>query len=195
MSEISKLNLTGTDLDIKDSIARQKLTVVDPSEGEGLITFGVDANGNYGYKKVGADTVTPFKSGGGGDYTFTLNSRTKTITSYVTSSIDFYRTKNSINGETLFSHNFNVVKDNYMLFFFFASNPDILKIRVHYNDGYYESESIGSINIGDIKECIHKIKFTEDKECTGIGIINTSGNYNLYNFTGFIFPLYYIMLT
>ena len=29
----------------------------------GGITFGVDADGNYGYKKAGADTVTPFKSG------------------------------------------------------------------------------------------------------------------------------------
>ena len=26
----------------------------------GGLTFGVDADGNYGYKKVGADTVTPF---------------------------------------------------------------------------------------------------------------------------------------
>ena len=26
--------------------------------------FGMDANGNYGYYKVGADTLTPFKSGG-----------------------------------------------------------------------------------------------------------------------------------
>lgn len=26
--------------------------------------FGIDADGNYGYKKAGADTVTPFKSGG-----------------------------------------------------------------------------------------------------------------------------------
>lgn len=30
----------------------------------GGITFGVDADGNYGYKKAGADTVIPFKSGG-----------------------------------------------------------------------------------------------------------------------------------
>ena len=30
----------------------------------GGITFGVDADGNYGYKKAGADTVTPFKKGG-----------------------------------------------------------------------------------------------------------------------------------
>lgn len=29
--------------------------------------FGIDADGNYGYYKDGADTVTPFKSGGGGD--------------------------------------------------------------------------------------------------------------------------------
>lgn len=26
--------------------------------------LGIDENGNYGYYKVGADTVTPFKSGG-----------------------------------------------------------------------------------------------------------------------------------
>lgn len=30
----------------------------------GRISFGVDANGNFGYKKDGADTVYPFKSGG-----------------------------------------------------------------------------------------------------------------------------------
>ena len=30
----------------------------------GGITFGVDDNGNYGYKKAGADTVTPFKTEG-----------------------------------------------------------------------------------------------------------------------------------
>ena len=30
----------------------------------GGMTFGVDSNGNYGYKKAGADTVTPFRSSG-----------------------------------------------------------------------------------------------------------------------------------
>lgn len=29
----------------------------------GGLRFGIDADGNYGYKKVGADTVTPFSSG------------------------------------------------------------------------------------------------------------------------------------
>ena len=29
----------------------------------GGLTFGVDSDGNPGYKKAGADTVTPFKSG------------------------------------------------------------------------------------------------------------------------------------
>ena len=29
----------------------------------GGITFGVDADGNYGYIKAGADTVTPFRNG------------------------------------------------------------------------------------------------------------------------------------
>ena len=29
----------------------------------GGIKFGVDSDGNYGYIKAGADTVTPFKSG------------------------------------------------------------------------------------------------------------------------------------
>ena len=41
MSDISKLNLgTGGDLDLKDSTAREKLTVVDPTNGSGLIQFG-----------------------------------------------------------------------------------------------------------------------------------------------------------
>ena len=34
--------------------------------------FGIDENGNYGYYKVGADTVTPFKSGGGSDFDFLI---------------------------------------------------------------------------------------------------------------------------
>ena len=29
----------------------------------GGLTFGIDVDGNYGYKKVGADTVIPFSSG------------------------------------------------------------------------------------------------------------------------------------
>ena len=68
MSDVSKLNFgdSGGDRNVKDAVAREKLTVVDPSAGSGLIQFGVDANGNYGYKKVGADTVIPFSSGGGG---------------------------------------------------------------------------------------------------------------------------------
>ena len=70
MSDVSKLNFgdNGGDRNVKDAVAREKLTVVDPTAGEGLITFGVDANGNYGYKKVGADTVTPFKTGGDSEH-------------------------------------------------------------------------------------------------------------------------------
>lgn len=30
-----------------------------------VIRFGIDENGNFGYYKAGADTVTPFSSGGG----------------------------------------------------------------------------------------------------------------------------------
>ena len=37
-------------------------TITDDSITE--IKFGMDANGNYGYYKAGADTLTPFKSGG-----------------------------------------------------------------------------------------------------------------------------------
>lgn len=35
-----------------------------------LIRFGIDSNGNYGYYKRGADTVTPFKSGESGNITY-----------------------------------------------------------------------------------------------------------------------------
>ena len=42
------------------------MTVTDNEGNSGNIRFAVDENGNYGYKKVGADTVTPFKSGGSG---------------------------------------------------------------------------------------------------------------------------------
>ena len=46
------------------------LVVSDPNEGNGLISFGVDSSGNYGYKKVGADTVIPFKTSDGYSYAF-----------------------------------------------------------------------------------------------------------------------------
>lgn len=35
--------------------------------------LGIDEDGNYGYYKDGADTVTPFKTGGGGDTPFAWN--------------------------------------------------------------------------------------------------------------------------
>lgn len=38
----------------------------------GGLTFGVDKNGNYGYKKVGADTVIPFKNAIAEDVNYVL---------------------------------------------------------------------------------------------------------------------------
>lgn len=55
---------------LKDAAAREAIanlnTVKLASEGgaSGSIRFGVDGEGNYGYYKAGADTVTPFSSGG-----------------------------------------------------------------------------------------------------------------------------------
>lgn len=39
-------------------------TAVNKDLADGKIKFGIDADGNYGYIKDGADTVTPFKPGG-----------------------------------------------------------------------------------------------------------------------------------
>lgn len=38
-------------------------SVYELNSSFGGMTFGVDSNGNYGYIKAGADTVTPFNSG------------------------------------------------------------------------------------------------------------------------------------
>ena len=63
----------------------------------GLIRFGIDADGNYGYYKDGADSVTPLKTGGGGSYpamsTFTpcnltSSSNSVTVTYNTDDSID-----------------------------------------------------------------------------------------------------------
>lgn len=172
-----------------------KLTVVDPDEGSGLITFGVDADGNYGYKKVGADTVTPFKSGGGGDYDFILNFSQLVIRSW--SSYNNYLKATDIlqNTELLFPANISAKKDNYILFFF-ASNTTAPNIRLHYADGYYVAEKIGYISLGGVLFAVQKIKFTEDKECTNIGIINTSNSFKLYSeLDGNMFYVNYILLT
>lgn len=55
---------------VKDAAAREAINNLDTvklaSSGgaSGSIRFGVDGEGNYGYYKAGADTVTPFKEGG-----------------------------------------------------------------------------------------------------------------------------------
>ena len=42
--------------------------------------FGIDSNGNYGYYKAGADTVTPFKTGGGIEFVAHVESASKSGT-------------------------------------------------------------------------------------------------------------------
>ena len=53
----SDLNTTTT------GYAADMTTVAKLNSSLGGIKFGVDSDGNYGYIKAGADTVTPFKSG------------------------------------------------------------------------------------------------------------------------------------
>ena len=72
----------------------------------GGIRFGVDEEGNYGYKKVGADTVTPFKSGDSNVYFLgkgtTFNIKTLfpeiyqqlTIDNFICQLVDSYNTYN-----------------------------------------------------------------------------------------------------
>ena len=50
----------------------------------GGLKFGIDANGNYGYIKDGADTVTPFKVGKKSDkLAYSFGSTTASVTIYV----------------------------------------------------------------------------------------------------------------
>lgn len=51
------LKFTGGGNSVEVKLANQGSSV-------NAIRFGIDADGNYGYYKVGADTVTPFKTGG-----------------------------------------------------------------------------------------------------------------------------------
>lgn len=45
-----------------DRLVNVELRVSDIQESLGGLRFGVDSEGNYGYYKDGADTITPFKS-------------------------------------------------------------------------------------------------------------------------------------
>lgn len=59
------LAVGGVDADSSFSTTSQNAVqnkVITAALANGNISFGIDANGNYGYKKAGADTVTPFKS-------------------------------------------------------------------------------------------------------------------------------------
>jgi TolA-binding protein len=62
-SQIDELNKT-----IETTVSTQINDLkedIDSSLADGKIKFGVDENGNYGYIKDGADSVTPFKKGEG----------------------------------------------------------------------------------------------------------------------------------
>lgn len=69
MADVKQLNANNNSYNIKDETARNAIANLDTvnlaSAGgdDGTIKFGIDGNGNYGYYKAGADTVTPFKSG------------------------------------------------------------------------------------------------------------------------------------
>lgn len=57
----------------------------------GGIRFGVDENGNYGYIKAGADTVTPFRTAPTGDYsTYTYVSGTAGSHSTISLNVEWY---------------------------------------------------------------------------------------------------------
>ena len=51
-----------TDANLKNKVPEAK-AVKEVNNRFGGLKFGVDSDGNYGYIKAGADTVTPFKSG------------------------------------------------------------------------------------------------------------------------------------
>lgn len=53
----------------------KKTDITAKTDGTSLseIKFGVDDDGNYGYYKAGADSVTPFKTGDGGEGIFPVN--------------------------------------------------------------------------------------------------------------------------
>lgn len=67
-SEVGSVPLICTEeeweeLDPKPVEGTEVIITDDEIDGDNLpFKFGIDANGNYGYYKVGADTVTPFKS-------------------------------------------------------------------------------------------------------------------------------------
>lgn len=143
MADISKLNLTGSDYDIKDSVARDKLTVVDPNEGEGFITFGVDTNGNYGYKKVGADTVIPFKTG-------TTSINYKSFIQYeTTESLTLGVSRSTITPNNFLDFDFsntNVSNYNKLIFVFVSSSSNTsYPVILYENDNTYESNHTFSI--------------------------------------------------
>jgi hypothetical protein len=87
MADITQIDFgDGVTRNIRDDTARTDLAAKEnlklASSGttaSGEIRFGVDGQGNYGYIKAGADTVTPFRTGGGN-----LQEKTTTVTPAIT---------------------------------------------------------------------------------------------------------------
>ncbi len=183
MADISKLNLTGSDLDIKDSVARGKLTVVDPSAGEGLITFGVDANGNYGYKKVGADTVTPFKTGGAVDPT--INNFSTGLSSS-SASINTYRRLVNSQAYIEISPSINVISATYVIFIFLSNDTNM---NMTINLSIVPSDSLHLLYANNIYMHICKFNVSNIDTITNIRCINNAtGNRYFYAYN----PSFYL---
>ena len=63
-NEFIQLDVSGRTVNNKFNLTINNLGTQTNGTLELPFSFGVDANGNYGYKKKGADTVIPFKSAG-----------------------------------------------------------------------------------------------------------------------------------
>lgn len=75
------------------------------------IRFGIDADGNYGYYKAGADTVTPFKTKDSGTKTATLVRETiGTLTSASSKTYDIKSLFPNVDLENVTSSNFAIVQ-------------------------------------------------------------------------------------
>lgn len=192
MADVSVINFgDNIDRDVKDAVIREKMTVVDPSAGAGLITFGVDANGNYGYKKVGADTVTPFKTGGG-DLSFNYSKPSKSFSMYEHSLSSLYQrgiSPGNYEGFTL-SNPMSCKQGNILIITVISTVRTYMTIGLNSlgNNDYFTLLNSYSLDIGGtgsssnpvIASISYIFKVNYDVNLNNIYVYNTSGTYGIY---------------
>lgn len=181
----SSSNLLVTNSDLPDITGiTNALTVNDDSaNAPGLIRFAVDNDGNYGYKKVGADTVIPFKSG-------EINAISHdTLALSATTTVSNIRLNKSViapNTTVIFDGNLSVEKGDIVIIPFIITTLTLQSVLLNNETQSLDWELMriySDLISNDYKIFMYNsfFKIKRDMSINNIALVNGAGSSTLYS--------------